>query len=577
MAYHPAAGVVGEHPLELLSRQSRPIRNRHLAGVNRAPDADSTAVVDRHPGRSRRGVEQGVEERPVGDGVGPVAHPLRLAVRRCHRAGVEVIPADDDRRLEVAARHHLVEPEAETVALPVAEPADAGGQALELDLLAGHPDPARQRLVVRELVEHGPVGGRDVGRIARDRDPPEGALARAEERADVRGDEAGEVEGAGAASELCLGADGVAVVEDLGTAVEEADHGVHVGGHRVAGAGGEGHRVGEAQLRHLFHGGAAGDVHEGVVRRCLVGDHIDLGPAREQLRHHVRRVAEDRDGERRATPLGLQRPVQGIVHRVGDDVEIAGLQSALDARGVDLDADRHPLVHGHRHRLGAAHAAEPGGESDGAGQRPPEALGGDRRKGFVGALEDALGPDVDPRPRGHLAVHGQSERVQPSKLGPVGPFRHQVRVGDQHPRRPLVGAEDADRLARLHQQGLVVPEVAEAGHDGVERRPAAGRLAPTAVDDQLVGMLGDLRVDVVHQHPHGGLLRPRLAGERCAARSVHHARTVHGPGHQEVLYLPVSPRRRPRGRAPSRRPAPPHRRGSPPARGRSSGARRPPA
>ena len=170
-----------------------------------------------------------------------------------------------------------------------------------------------------------------------------------------------------------------------------------------------------------------------------------------------------------------------------------------------------------------------------AGQRPAETLGGDRRKGLVGALQDALGADVDPGSRGHLAVHGQPQRVEPPELGPVGPLRHQIGVGDEHPRRPLVGAEDADRLARLHQQRLIVLQNPEAGYDGVEGRPAAGGLAAAAVDDELVGMLGDLRVDVVHQHPHGGFLRPCLAGELGAARSVHHTGPVHGPRHQDVL------------------------------------------
>src|SRR5262249_29701146 len=43
-----------------------------------------------------------------------------------------------------------------------------------------------------------------------------------------------------------------------------------------------------------------------------------------------------------------------------------------------------------------------------------------------------------------------------------------------------------------------------------------------AIDDQLAGVLGDLRVEVVHEHPHGGLLRPPLARQRGAARGAYH-------------------------------------------------------
>ncbi len=53
------------------------------------------------------------------------------------------------------------------VALAVPEPADAGGQALERDALLRGADPLVQPLVVGEQVEHGPVGGVDVLRVAR--------------------------------------------------------------------------------------------------------------------------------------------------------------------------------------------------------------------------------------------------------------------------------------------------------------------------------------------------------------------------------------------------------------------------
>src|SRR3546814_8580581 len=33
-------------------------------------------------------------------------------------------------------------------------------------------------------------------------------------------------------------------------------------------------------------------------------------------------------------------------------------------------------------------------------------------KGFVGALHDALGADVDPRARGHLTIHGKTAPIR---------------------------------------------------------------------------------------------------------------------------------------------------------------------
>ena len=67
------------------------------------PMPDAAAVVERHPRRAARHVEQRVEDRPVGDRVAAVLHRFGLAERRRHAAGVEVVAADDDRRRELAA------------------------------------------------------------------------------------------------------------------------------------------------------------------------------------------------------------------------------------------------------------------------------------------------------------------------------------------------------------------------------------------------------------------------------------------------------------------------------------------
>ena len=97
-----------------------------------------------------------------------------------------------------------------------------------------------------------------------------------------------------------------------------------------------------------------------------------------------------------------------------------------------------------------------------AGERAVEALGRDGGERLVGALQDALGADVDPRAGGHLAVHRQAELLEAAELLPVGPVADQVGVGDQHARRPLVRAHHADRSPALHEQRLVQLEVGRA-------------------------------------------------------------------------------------------------------------------
>ena len=149
---------------------------------------------------------------------------------------------------------------------------------------------------------------------------------------------------------------------------------------------------------------------------------------------------------------------------------------------------------------------------------PPNRFAAIADERLVRALQDALRADVDPRARRHLAVHRQTHRLEAAELLPGRPLGHEVGVRDQHARGPLVGLDDADRLARLHEQRLVALELPQLADDRVERRPRACRATGAAVDDQVVGPLGDLGIEVVHQHPHGGFLLPALAGQaRCRA------------------------------------------------------------
>src|SRR5699024_8426191 len=76
--------------LELAGGQLGAVGHTDLAGVDRAADAHSPAVVDRDPGGTGAGRGQGVEQRPVGDRVGAVEHGLGRAARGGDAAGGEV-------------------------------------------------------------------------------------------------------------------------------------------------------------------------------------------------------------------------------------------------------------------------------------------------------------------------------------------------------------------------------------------------------------------------------------------------------------------------------------------------------
>ena len=67
---------------------------------------------------------------------------------------------------DFAVAHHLVEGEAEAVALAEADPADARRQALEGDPLARHVEPAVEVRIVGDQLLHPLVGAVDVLGIA---------------------------------------------------------------------------------------------------------------------------------------------------------------------------------------------------------------------------------------------------------------------------------------------------------------------------------------------------------------------------------------------------------------------------
>ena len=78
--------------------------------------------------------------------------------------------------------------------------------------------------------------------------------------------------------------------------------------------------------------------------------------------------------------------------------------------------------------------------------------------------------------------------------------------------------ENSHRLARLHEQGLIVLESLQGVDDGAITLPIACGLAGSPINHQVSWTLTHLLVKVVHEHAHGGFLLPALAGKRRATR-----------------------------------------------------------
>ncbi len=218
----------------------------------------------------------------------------------------------------------------------------------------------------------------------------------------------------------------------------------------------------------------------------LVGDQVGHDPTAHQLGQEVGGIGAHAD--RQGAPGGdrLLRASDRLVDVVRGEIEVAGLEPSRDPPAVDLGRQEDAAVHRGRERLRPAHPTQTGGDDQPAGEAAAEVLARRLGEGLVGSLQDPLGADVDPGAGRHLAVHDQALAVQLVEVLPVRPGGHDQRVRDQDPRRVGMGAEDADRLAGLHEQRLVVAERAQGAHDGLEALPVARSLADPAVDDEVL-------------------------------------------------------------------------------------------
>ena len=503
-----------------------------------AANADPSTVVEGHPRCPRCRVQQGVEQRPVGNGVGSIQHGLGLPVGARHASRVQVVPADHDRRRELSRGHHLVEAKSGEVALLVAEPANTGRQSFELDLLSGLLDPATKVFVVGEELEDGFVGLINVLGVSRQRRPAEGSFALCKEGANIGGNEAGEVKSPGISTKLCFCPNRVAVVEDDGTTVLEGDHGLDLLGHGSPGGLGEGLGVLFPKTHPLLHRDALGKVAERIVGAGLVGDDIDRHLTIEEFLEDVGGVTDHPNRQGLLRRLRFQGSGDRDIQIVGHLIEVAVIDAALQTRRVDIDDDDHTLVHGDSERLGSAHTAAATGQGQGSRQRATEVFSGDSAEGLIGSLQDALGSDVDPGPSGHLPIHRETRLFEAPEFWPVGPVSDEVRVGDENPRRPLVGAKDANGLSGLDQQGLVWFQVLKFPNNRVKAWPVPGRLSGAAIDHELFGVFCHLGVEVVHQHAHGTFCLPCLGGSLCSPGGSNTGVGFHGV---PFSYCAVSP------------------------------------
>src|SRR5258707_4477405 len=146
-------------------------------------------------------------------------------------------------------------------------------------------------------------------------------------------------------------------------------------------------------------------------------------------------------------------------------------------------------------------------------------------KRLICALHNTLAADVNPRSGCHLAIHHQSLAVEFAEVLPGRPVRHQIGIGDEHARRVSMGSKNADRLARLHEQGFVLSQVFQRLDDAVETFPIACRLTNAAVNNEFVWLLSHVRIKIIHQHTQSSFLLPAFTRKSSTTRRPNYTRS----------------------------------------------------
>ena len=154
-----------------------------------------------------------------------------------------------------------------------------------------------------------------------------------------------------------------------------------------------------------------------------------------------------------------------------------------------------------------------------------------RDKRLVGALQNPLCANVNPRSRRHLPVHDEPELLETTKFVPVGKTSHEVRICNQNPRRIGMCTYATNRFARLNKKRLVVFELLQFTHDDIERFPRPRRFTRAAVHDEVFRTFSNLWIEIVLKHSKRCFLKPSFARKSGSPSGTNNTRTRYTSRH----------------------------------------------
>ncbi len=190
--------------------------------------------------------------------------------------------------------------------------------------------------------------------------------------------------------------------------------------------------------------------------------------------------------------------------------------------------------------LGAAHAAQTGGNKQPAGQI---FLLGDTQfqpasvqQGVKGAMDNALGADIHPAAGGHLPIVGNAQCRRPIKSVQIVKQPHHQAVCDDNPRGGFVGSKQPYRVPRFHNQGLLVGKLFQIFFNQPVLHPILADLTGFPVGNQLVRIERHLKIQVVIDHHLKGFSFLYIRQSACPSTSL-----PDGSGNRKYARAPPAP------------------------------------
>ena len=271
-------------------------------------------------------------------------------------------------------------------------------------------------------------------------------------------------------------------------------------------------RVGQRDLRRDVAG-------QRVVRRGLVGHEVEPLAGGGPRGLDLGGVADQGDAHGLAPGGGLARPGERLGGVVGEPVDVADVEAAPRARLVDLDR-RWPRRRSSSPRAAARRPSRRGppsaSRSRGACRRSAGGPPPRRSRTCPAGSPGSRCRSTSRRSSGRTSSGRCRSRSRKTSQVAHLPTRFELAIRTRGAHRGCARPRPACRDWTSSVSSS--PSAAELADDRVEGVPAPRRAAGAAVDDEVVRVLGDLRVEVVHQHPERRFLLPAAAGQLGAAR-----------------------------------------------------------